>query len=80
LGSIMMLPSLALVLAAAAVADTPVVHISFLDVGQGDATVIDSPDGKVARNRNFNRPSQSTGGAATPRRGRLWHGSAVGAG
>jgi beta-lactamase superfamily II metal-dependent hydrolase len=44
----MVLPSLALLLAAAAVADTPVVYISFLDVGQGDATVIESADGTVA--------------------------------
>jgi competence protein ComEC len=43
-----MLPFLAFLLAAAAVTDTPVVRISFLDVGQADATVVESPDGKVA--------------------------------
>jgi len=38
----------ALFLAAAAAADTPAVHITFLDVGQGDATLIESSDGRRA--------------------------------
>jgi beta-lactamase superfamily II metal-dependent hydrolase len=38
----------ALLLAAVTAADTPAVHITFLDVGQGDATLIESPAGKRA--------------------------------
>jgi beta-lactamase superfamily II metal-dependent hydrolase len=38
----------ALLLAAVAAADTPAVHITFLDVGQGDATLVESPAGTRA--------------------------------